>query len=251
MDYRQRPIGPLIMPAKLIVLYEDNHCLAVAKLAGWLTMGDATGDPSMHAVAKEYIKRKYAKPGDVFLGLVHRLDRPVSGALLFARTSKAAARLSTQFRQGTVEKVYWAVVSGQRIPPQGELHHVLRKDRERNLAVVDPRGLGQPCMLYYQQRARSGNLVWLEVRPRTGRSHQIRAQLAASGWPIVGDRKYGSQQTFAPGAIALHARALTFQHPVRQERVTVECPLPFMWLVFQSTFKGVEEFCAPSFPRAD
>lgn len=239
------------MPAEPVVLYEDNHCLAVAKPAGWLTMGDATGDPSLLTVVKEYIKQKYAKPGDVFLGVVHRLDRPVSGVVLFARTSKAAARLSEQFRQGTVEKVYWAVVTGHRIPHQGELRHVLRKDTTRNLAVVDPQGLGQPCVLTYLQRASSRSLRWLEVRPRTGRSHQIRAQLAASGWPIVGDRKYGSQQPFAPGAIALHARALTFRHPVRQERVTVECPLPLTWRVFRSTFRGVEEFCKQTLPRPD
>jgi 23S rRNA pseudouridine1911/1915/1917 synthase len=222
------------------VLYDDNHCLAVAKLAGQLTMGDATGDETLLDVAKRYVKEKYGKPGEVFLGVVHRLDRPVSGVVLFARTSKAAARLSEQFRERTVEKVYWAVVSGTALPTEGELRHTLRKDAARNVVEVDDDATddGRECVLQFRRLGQSGALAWLEVRPVTGRSHQIRAQLSAAGWPIVGDRKYGSTVTFTRGTIALHARSLTFNHPVRLEAVTVECVPPTSWKPFAAL--GVE-----------
>jgi len=216
------------------VLYDDNHCLAIAKPAGWLTMGDATGDVTLLDAAKNYVKQKYAKPGAVFLGVVHRLDRPVSGVVLFARTSKAAARLSEQFRTRTVEKVYWAVVAATSIPGHGELRHTLRKDRARNVVEVEEDLPDDGCesVLHFRRFSQHDGLAWLEVRPVTGRSHQIRAQLSAAGWPIVGDRKYGSTIAFEPGSIALHAASLTFNHPTRHEPVTVTCPVPPSWQRF-------------------
>ncbi len=214
----------------LEVLYEDNHCLAVAKPAGSVSAHFQGHTETLDRAAKAYLKEKYGKPGNVFLGVVHRLDRPVSGVLLFARTSKAAARLSEQFREGTVEKVYWAVVEGEVGRSAGSLEDWLLKDRERGrVEVVEPRTRGaRQALLHYQRRASHGGLTWLEVRPQTGRTHQLRVQLAHHGTPIYGDAKYGAVHTFSPG-IALHARSLTFLHPVRYEPVTVTAPLPPTW----------------------
>ncbi len=220
----------------LEVLYEDNHCLAVVKPAGMLTMGDATGDRALDDLAKAYLAQKYAKPGAVFLGIVQRLDRPVSGVVLFARTSKAAGRLAEQFRTRVVEKCYRAVVSGTVPSDTGTLHDWLVKDEATNRSRrTAPHAPGsRECRLSYQRLASAEGHTLLEIRPETGRSHQIRVQLAGAGWPIVGDAKYGNREPFEEGAIALHARSLAFQHPTRGERIVIEAPSPAPWERYRS-----------------
>src|SRR5262249_44336167 len=191
--------GMKAMPlSPLEVLYEDNHCLAVAKPAGVVSTHFQGGEETLDRATKAYLKEKYKKPGRVFLGIVHRLDKPVSGVLLFARTSKAAARLSEQFRQGTVEKIYWVVVEGEVGKVAGSLEDWLKKDREiGRVEVVEPRTPGsRQALLHYQRRGQHGGLTLLEVRPQTGRTHQLRVQLAHHGHPIYGDAKYGSVRTF-------------------------------------------------------
>jgi len=214
----------------LTVLYEDNHCLAVNKPARMLTMGDATGERTLLDVAKDYIKQKYDKPGAVFLGVVHRLDRPVSGVVLFARTSKSAARLSEQFRERSVEKVYRAIVEG--VPPERDavLQDWLWKDPGRNVTQIVREGTpgAQQAALAIRRLKTNGSRSLVEVKPVTGRSHQIRVQLASRGWPILGDGKYGSTVRL-DGSIALHAHSLTFRHPTKGEEVTVVADVPASW----------------------
>jgi 23S rRNA pseudouridine1911/1915/1917 synthase len=214
----------------LEVLYEDNHCLAVVKPPGVLATHFQGREETLDRAVKEYLRTRYGKPGNVFLGVVHRLDRPVSGVLLFARTSKGAARLAEQFRQGTVEKVYWAMVEGETATSAGSLEDWLLKDRDTGrVEVVEPRTRGaRQALLHFQRRAVHGGLTWLEVRPQTGRTHQLRVQLAHHGHPIYGDAKYGSIHTFGK-AIGLHARALTFLHPVRYEPITLTAEVPRPW----------------------
>ena len=219
----------------LQVLLEDNHCLAVLKPAGVLTMGDRTGDVSVVDVAREYLRRKYDKPGKVFVGVVHRLDRPVSGVLLLARTSKSAARLSEQFRKHTVRKVYHCVVEGRPKLSEGELLDWLAKDEATNLTRVVGQGSnhGKEARLRYRCLQSVGGLSLLEMELLTGRSHQIRVQLASRGMPICGDAKYGSR-TKLDGWLALHAASLTFEHPTRGESITVAAPHPAEWRRFLS-----------------
>ena len=214
----------------LDILYEDNHCLAVNKPAGLASAHFQGRDETVDRLVKAHLKDKYKKPGNVFLGVVQRLDRPVTGVLLFARTSKAAARLAEQFREGTVEKVYWAVVEGQGLPPAGSLADWLGKDEEAHRVEVVPAGSpgARQALLHFQTRATHGGLTLLEVRPQTGRRHQLRVQLAHRGWPIHGDARYGSVHTFGRG-IALHARALTFLHPIRHDPVTLTAEVPRTW----------------------
>ena len=184
------------------VLLEDNHCLAVVKPAGALTTHyQQGGEETVDRLLKRYLKEKYGKPGNVFLGVVHRLDKPVSGVLLFARTSKAAARLSEQFREGSVEKVYWAVVEGEVGKQAGSLEDWLLKDEQRGrVEIVEPRTDGaRQALLHYTTRGQHNGLTWLELRPQTGRRHQLRTQLAHHGHPICGDAKYGAVRTFSPG----------------------------------------------------
>jgi 23S rRNA pseudouridine1911/1915/1917 synthase len=212
------------------ILFEDNHCLAVAKPPGVLSTHFDGREETLDRAVKAYLKEKYNKPGNVFLGVVQRLDRPVSGVLLFARTSKAAARLAEQFRGGSVEKVYWAVVEGLVPQAAGSLADWLRKDeRKGRVEVVPPDTPGaRQALLHFQRQATHNGLTWLEVRPQTGRTHQLRVQLAHHAHPIYGDAKYGAIHTFGP-AIGLHARSLTFLHPVRYEPITLSAEVPRPW----------------------
>jgi len=218
------------MNRPLEILYEDNHCLAVLKPSGAVSAHFQGREPTLDYAVKEYLKEKYHKPGRVFLGVVHRLDRPVSGILLFARTSKAAARLAQQFRDGVIDKVYWAVVEGSPSPSAGTLRDFLRRDPARRVVeVVEPSAPGaQESCLSYRQCARFENLSWLEIRPQTGRKHQLRVQMSHRGHPICGDAKYGSSYDFG-GGVALHARSLAFEHPVRRERIVLTADLPPAW----------------------
>jgi len=213
--------------ATLHILLEDNHLLAVAKPAGMLSMGDDTGDDSVADQAKQYLKRKYNKPGNVFLGVVHRLDRPVSGVLLFARTSKAASRLSDQFRRGAVSKRYVAVVEGQVRESAGLLTDWLHKDREKNHVSVVTKAVrdAKECRLEYQVLSCDKSSTTVGLRPLTGRSHQIRVQLANQGHPIVGDLRYGADDPLGH-RILLHAQQLEFEHPTQKTRIVVEAPTP-------------------------
>lgn len=217
----------------LQILFEDNHCLAIYKPAGCLTTGYEGGEETLDRQVKGFLKEKYKKPGNVFLGVVHRLDRVVSGVLLYARNSKAAGRLAEQFREGGVEKVYWAVVEGQWPGEAGSLEDWLRKDRSIGRVEVLPPHTAdaRQAKLHYQRCGMGKDLTWLELCPQTGRTHQLRVQLASRGHPIYGDAKYGSTHRFGQ-AIALHARSLTFLHPVRYEPITLMAELPESWRRF-------------------
>lgn len=219
------------LPA-LHVLYEDNHLLAVSKPAGLPTMGVAAEQPSLLAAAKQYIKERYQKPGNVYLGAMSRLDAPVTGIVLFARTSKAAARLTEQFRSRTVDKTYWAIVAGEP-PAEASCEDWLRKDerhRRMHLARQGEPG-AQQARLGFRRLIRLPRHWILEISLETGRKHQIRLQLGERGFPILGDRKYGSLAAF-PSGIALHARRLAFRHPTRGVPVELTAPLPKSWRQF-------------------
>ena len=215
----------------LQILYEDNHLLVINKPAGLPTMGAAEGDATLARLAKAHLKRKYQKPGNVYLGVVSRLDSPVTGVTLFARTSKAAGRLSAMFRERRVEKSYWALVSAARhLPIQGTLKDWLRKDEPaRKMTVCGPHDPGaQAAQLTYRVRGQIPGQVWLEIDLQTGRKHQIRTQLEAAGCPVLGDRRYGSRVGF-PRGIALHARRLVLTHPVGGQPLDLVAPVPAYW----------------------
>jgi 23S rRNA pseudouridine1911/1915/1917 synthase len=210
-------------------LYEDNHLLALVKPAGLLIQGDATGRPNLLDMAKTYIQVRYQKPGAAFLGLVHRLDRRVGGVVVFARTSKAAARLADQFRGRRTEKVYWAVVSGRLDPPEGEnVMHLARKGRQSVPAAADAPDAAE-ARLHYRMLSKGPQLSLVEVRLVTGRRHQIRAQMAALGAPIAGDGLYGSPVKPVGEAIGLWARSLTIDHPTQKTPLTFQAPPPDDW----------------------
>jgi 23S rRNA pseudouridine1911/1915/1917 synthase len=212
------------------ILYEDNHCMAVAKPAGMLVQADRTGDPTILDAARDDLRQRLGKPGNVFLAAVHRLDRPVSGVLLLARTSKAATRLSAQFRSGSIEKTYLALVERAPAAAEGTFEDLLVKVPGANRVRVVRTGEAgaRAARLGYRIVSQHAGGTLLEVRLETGRSHQIRVQFAARGCPIVGDLRYGSRRALG-SMIGLHASVLVFQPPTRSERVEVRAPLPPEW----------------------
>lgn len=223
------------MPQPLEILYEDNHCLVVDKPAGLLVQGDITDDLSLVDLVRADLKARYHKPGNVFVGLLHRLDRPVSGVVLVAKTSKAAARLSADFREGRVKKTYLAVVEGRLPGESGEFRDGLRKDAVRNVVSAVPEGSPESLLAItrYRRLDVRGGRTLAELEPVTGRPHQLRVQLASRGLPIVGDRKYGARSRLACAAggerLALHAATLRFNHPTRREAIEVSAPVPADW----------------------
>jgi 23S rRNA pseudouridine1911/1915/1917 synthase len=219
------------------VLYEDNHLLAVAKPPGLPTQGAAAGKPSLVSEAKEYLRRKYRKPGNVYLGVVSRLDSAVSGVVVFARTSKAAARLNEQFRGRKVEKTYWALVEGQTKSADELVDWIVKDERRQRMITVPAKGQSQrknsspnakEARLSYRRLKSPAGCSLIEIRLETGRKHQIRVQLASRGHPVIGDRKYGSRRAF-PGGIALHSRRLVIEHPVKKTPIELVAPLPKAW----------------------
>ncbi len=220
------------------VLYEDNHILAVNKRASDLSQGDSSGDLSLDTEIKQYIAKKYKKTGEVFLGIVHRLDRPVGGVILYARTSKALRRLNELFRTRDVKKIYLAIVSER--PPWDEaiLTHYLKKNEKQNKAYVyDSEVKGsKKAELAYRIAGRSDRYYLLEIELHSGRHHQIRAQLAKIGCPVRGDLKYGYPRSNPDGSISLFSRKLEFIHPVRKERIVITAPLPDydVWRFFKN-----------------
>lgn len=218
------------------ILYEDNHIIIVNKRSSDLVQGDVTGDEPLDDKVRSYIKEKYNKPGDVFLGVVHRLDRPVSGCVVYARTSKALSRLSELFRTREVKKTYWAIVSERPPAEEGTLSNYLKKNEQQNKSYVyatEVKG-SKLAELTYRVLARSEKYYLIEVDLQTGRHHQIRAQLAAAGCPVRGDLKYGSKRSNEGGGISLHSRRVSFVHPVKNEEISVVAPLPEdrIWKLF-------------------
>lgn len=216
------------------VVYEDNHIIIVNKQSGEIVQGDKTGDTPLSDIVKQYIKEKYNKPGNVFLGVVHRLDRPVSGLVVFAKTSKALSRLNEMFRTGDVHKTYWAIVKKNDIAPEATLTDWLTRNERQNKSYAHNREVpgAKKAVLSYKVRSMSDNYMLLEVRLMTGRHHQIRSQLAHMGCPIKGDLKYGSPRSNPDGSISLMSRRVEFVHPVSKETIAVEAPVPDdrLWL---------------------
>jgi 23S rRNA pseudouridine1911/1915/1917 synthase len=212
----------------LEVLYEDNHIIVVNKRPSDIVQGDKTGDKPLSEFVKDYIKKKYNKPGAVYLGTVHRIDRPVSGALIFARTSKALERLNKMFREKTVQKTYWAVVKNAPDEPAAELVHYLKKDQKANRSKAYGKEIhgSKKAELSYRIAGKGDRYHFLEVKPATGRHHQIRVQLSKIGCPIKGDLKYGFDRSNKDASIHLHARKLEFIHPVKQEPFSITAPPP-------------------------
>ena len=214
--------------ASLDILYEDNHLIVVNKRVGDLVQGDQTGDAPLPDLIKSYLKEKYNKPGEVYLGVVHRLDRPTSGAVIFAKTSKALARMNQLFVDKKVNKTYWAAVQSQPEIPSGTLIHWLVKNPKNNKSAVynTTHGEAKRAVLHYHIMQSFDHYSILSVTLETGRHHQIRAQLSAIGCPIKGDLKYGAQRSNPDGSIHLHARALELMHPVQKEPMTFTAPVP-------------------------
>lgn len=211
------------------MLYEDNHLIIINKRAGDIVQGDKTGDSPLSEIVKAYLKKKYGKPGEVFLGVVHRLDRPTTGIVVFAKTSKALARLNALFADKTaVEKTYWAITNTVPSPKEGTLTHWLTRNSEKNKSTTHNGEVpnSKKAMLNYRLLKKLENYYLLEIQLLTGRHHQIRAQLSAIGCIIKGDLKYGAKRSNPDGSIHLHARKLNFVHPVKKEKIEITAPLP-------------------------
>ena len=221
------------------ILYEDNHLLIVNKRCGDLVQPDPSGESALENEIKEFIRRRDRKPGEVFLGVVHRIDRPVSGAVLFAKTSKALVRLNEMIREGRIRKIYWALTEQTPDPEEATLvHYLLRDGRTNRSRLFDqPHPEAKRAELRYRVIGASARYTLVEVELRTGRHHQIRAQLARIGCPIRGDLKYGAKRSLPGGGISLHSRTVAFEHPVRREPLTVTAPVPAddnLWNYFAS-----------------
>lgn len=213
----------------MTVLYEDNHIIAVNKTCNEIVQGDKTGDIPLSEIVKTYIKDKYNKPGEVFLGVTHRLDRPTSGVVLFARTSKALTRLNEMFKSHEkIQKTYWAIVQNAPKQPQARLENWLVRNEKQNKSYVAKPGTkdAKLAVLTYSTIATSDNYTLLEIQLETGRHHQIRCQLAAIGCPIKGDLKYGAKRSNPDGGISLHARKIAFIHPVSKQEICITAPVP-------------------------
>ena len=212
----------------MTVVYEDNHIIVVNKTASEIVQGDKTGDTPLSETVKQYLKEKYNKPGNVFLGVTHRLDRPVSGLVVFAKTSKALSRLNDMFRNSEVKKTYWAIVRNRPQELEGELTNWLVRNEKQNKSYAYDKEVkdSKKAVLCYKTIGHSQNYHLLEVDLKTGRHHQIRCQLAKMGCPIKGDLKYGSPRSNPDGSICLHARRIAFIHPVSKESIEIEAPVP-------------------------
>ncbi|GBU06728.1 tRNA(Ile1,Asp) pseudouridine(65) synthase [Bacteroidales bacterium] len=210
------------------VIYEDNHIIAVNKSCSEIVQGDKTGDEPLSSIVQSWLKKKYNKPGNVFIGVVHRLDRPVSGLILFAKTSKALSRLNEMFRKAEIKKTYWAIVKNKPPKMSDELVHYLIRDERKNksYAYDIEKPLSKKAILSYKIIAQSDNYYLLEIDLQTGRHHQIRAQLSKIKCPIKGDLKYGFDRSNADGGISLHARKISFIHPISKESINIEAAVP-------------------------
>lgn len=229
----------ILLPAGLKILYEDNHIIVVNKTVHDLVQKDRTGDEALDDKIKSYLKVKYNKPGNVFLGIVHRLDRPVSGLVVFARTSKALSRLNKMFRDNSVKKTYWAITISKPEKTSDTLVHYLKKNPGLNKSFAHNREVhgSKKAELDYHLRISSDNYHLLEINLKTGRHHQIRAQLASIGCIIKGDLKYGAPRSNKDGGISLHARHLCFTHPVTKEEINITAPVPdydILWTYFEN-----------------
>lgn len=225
------------------ILFEDSHLIAVNKKPGWIVQPDKTGDVSMEEGVKLFLKNKYKKAGNVFLGVTHRIDRPVSGVVLFAKTSKALARLNAMFQERKIEKTYLVITRGTPPEPEGKLVHYLVRNTRNNKSMVrrTPTEGSAKCELTYRTEAVGNSLRLLRVWPHTGRHHQIRVQMAAMNCPITGDVKYGDRRANEDRSICLHAFSLVFQHPVGGEKITLYAPTPAhkFWRIFDPAVQGL------------
>ena len=211
---------------RLQVLFEDNHLIAINKQSGDIIQGDKTGDEPLSEKVKKLLKKKYNKPGNVFLGTIHRIDRPTSGIIIFAKTSKALSRMNEKFRDNKISKIYWAIVKNNLPKKSGPLVNYLTKDQKKNKSFVTKNKEGKLAKLSYKLLNKLNNYYHYEIYPETGRHHQIRVQLSNMGSPIKGDLKYGAKRSNNDASINLHARKIIFEHPVSKEEITIIAPTP-------------------------